>query len=122
MKHPGNIAMRQLLKEKYEQHHWDLCGHRKQQRLKHQTTAAVPAARNSGTSRRPILHLKTRIASEVVQEIKQGFGRFLKEVEVAGDGQYAAGSGLMVVVDDKSALQKIKIALRDLQKKSKQQL
>ena len=94
MKHPGNIGMRRLLKEKYNLYNYDLY---------------------------PDQHLKTKIAMEIVQEIKHGSGRFLKEVETDQGSTTIktamTGSGLLVAVNDKMALQKFKIALRDLRKR-----
>ena len=79
MKHPGNVAMRRLLAEKYDRYEYDVIN-------------------------------KSVVASEILGEIKQGSGRFLREYT----DQYA---GLMVQVDDKTALQKINIAFRDLRKR-----
>ena len=71
------------------------------------------------------VHLKTRIAIEVVAEIKAGSGRFLKEVECRSEATETEeeeetilrGCGLLVAVEDKIAVQKIKVALRDLKKR-----
>ena len=94
MKHPGNMGFRRLLEEKYNLYNYDLY---------------------------PDQHTKTKIAMEIVQEIKCGSGRFLKEVETdqgkTMEKGAMAGSGLLVAVDDKVALQKFKTALRDLRRR-----
>ena len=94
MKHPGNMGFRRLLEEKYNLYNYDLY---------------------------PDQHIKTKIAMEIVQEIKCGSGRFLKEVETdqgkTMEKGAMAGSGLLVAVDDKVTLQKFKTALRDLRRR-----
>jgi len=94
MTHPGNIGMRRLLEEKYNLYNYDLY---------------------------PDQHLKAKIAMEIVQEINHGSGRFLKEVETDQGSTTIktarTGSGLLVAVNDKVALQKLKLALRDLRKR-----
>ena len=80
MKHPGNVAMRRLLDEKRERY-----------------SVALH-------------HRKAQIAWEVVSDIKNGNGRFLKE----------SNSGLYTLVDDETARKKISIAFRDLKHKSQQ--
>ena len=87
MKHPGNMGFRRLLEEKYNLYNYDLY---------------------------PDQHIKAKIAMEIVQEIKRGSGRFLKEAET---DQGKMGSGLLVAVNDKVALQKFKTALRDLRRR-----
>mmetsp|Transcript_10956 Transcript_10956/g.25949 ORF Transcript_10956/g.25949 Transcript_10956/m.25949 type:complete len:550 (-) Transcript_10956:287-1936(-) len=78
MKHPGNVAMRRLLEEK--QGRYSVALH----------------------------HTKAEIAWEVVNTIKDGGGRFLKE----------SNTGLYTLVDDETARKKISIAFRDLKSKS----
>ncbi len=77
MKHPGNVAMRSLLEEKKERY--------------------VAAAHQK----------KSEVAWEVVNDIKMGGGRFLKELD----------SGLFTPVEDETARKKISIAFRDLKTK-----
>ena len=84
MNHPGNVAMRLLLARKYDLHFNN---------------------RDGNESNRTVSTLK--IAQEVLKTIKQGHGRFLK-------GCHGAYEGLLVPVDDKVALQKIRVAFRDL--------
>ena len=79
MYHPGNVAMRRLLEEKI----------------------------NRFESLLP-LH-KSSVVWEVVNEIKEGTGRFLKE-----DVDHA---GVFVITDDETAFKKIAIAFRDLKKR-----
>ena len=138
MRHPGNIAMRRLLEEKYVLYNQEWEEERKkkqqqqqqqqqeqqqqQQQQKHNTdknnsssgTIMKKKKRNTITN-----DMKTKIGLEIVRDIKQGAGRFLKEVDGPGNGD---GSGLLVVVDHKCALQKIKIALRDLKKRKEKEL
>eukprot|EP00536_Pseudo-nitzschia_multiseries_P018542 jgi/Psemu1/316027/fgenesh1_kg.2685_\ len=80
MKHPGNVAMRRLLEEK--QYRYSVAMH----------------------------HTKAEIAWEVVNAIKDGGGRFLKESK----------TGLYTLVDDEMARKKISIAFRDLKSKNHQ--
>ena len=77
MKHPGNVAMRSMLGEKRER--YACAAHQK----------------------------KAEIAWEVVNEIKMGGGRFLKELDI----------GIYKLVDDETARKKISIAFRDLKNK-----
>ena len=77
MKHPGNVAMRSLLEAKRER--YASAAHQK----------------------------KSEVAWEVVNEIKMGGGRFLKELD----------SGLFTPVEDETARKKISIAFRDLKTK-----
>ena len=79
MYHPGNIAMRRLLDAKIKRFE-----------------AMVPLQ-------------KSIVVWEVVNEIKRGTGRFLKE-----DTDHA---GLFVIADDETAFKKIAIAFRDLKKR-----
>eukprot|EP00537_Pseudo-nitzschia_pungens_P000664 CAMPEP_0172370992 /NCGR_PEP_ID=MMETSP1060-20121228/40774_1 /TAXON_ID=37318 /ORGANISM="Pseudo-nitzschia pungens, Strain cf. cingulata" /LENGTH=549 /DNA_ID=CAMNT_0013096479 /DNA_START=90 /DNA_END=1739 /DNA_ORIENTATION=+ len=78
MKHPGNVAMRRLLEEK------------------------------QGRYSAALHYTKAEIAWEVVNTIKDGGGRFLKESNI----------GLYTLVDDETARKKISIAFRDLKSKS----
>lgn len=77
MKHPGNVAMRSLLEEKRGRY-------------------ACAAHQN-----------KSEIAWEVVNEIKTGGGRFLRELD----------TGFFTLVDDETARKKISIAFRDSKNK-----
>ena len=77
MKHPGNVAMRSMLEGKRDR--YACAAHQK----------------------------KSEIAWEVVNEIKTGGGRFLKELD----------TGLFILVDDETARKKISIAFRDLKNK-----
>ena len=77
MKHPGNVAMRSMLEGKRDR--YACAAHQK----------------------------KSEIAWEVVNEIKTGGGRFLKELD----------TGLYTLVDDETARKKISIAFRDLKNK-----
>ena len=77
MKHPGNVAMRAMLEGKRDRY--------------------VCAAHQK----------KSSIAWEVVNEIKNGGGRFLRELD----------TGLFTLVDDEMARKKISIAFRDLKNK-----
>ncbi len=77
MKHPGNVAMRSMLEGKRER--YACAAHQK----------------------------KSEIAWEVVNEIKKGGGRFLKELD----------TGLYTFVDDETSRKKISIAFRDLKNK-----
>lgn len=79
MYHPGNIAMRKLLEAKIDRFE-----------------SMVPLQ-------------KSVVVWEVVNEIKRGTGRFLKE-----DTDHA---GLFVITDDETAFKKIAIAFRDLKKR-----
>jgi hypothetical protein len=79
MRHPGNVAMRRLLEPRYER--YERAGYRD----------------------------KAAIAWEVVDEIKQGTGRFLKEDP----------DGWFVQVGDEMARQKISIAFRDMKRPRK---
>lgn len=80
MKHPGNVAMRRLIEEKEELYRVAL----------HRT--------------------KAEIAWEVVNTIKNGGGRFLKETNL----------GLYTLVDDETARKKISVAFRDFKSKTVQ--
>jgi len=80
MKHPGNVAMRRLLEDKRERY---ICASHRQ---------------------------KSNIAWEVVMEIKNGGGRFLRE---------ETNNGFYTLVDDETARKKISIAFRDLKNKQK---
>ena len=77
MKHPGNVAMRFLLKGK---------------RIRYACAAHQK---------------KSEIAWEVVNQIKTGGGRFLKELD----------TGFFTIVDDETARKKISIAFRDSKNK-----
>ena len=77
MKRPGNVAMRSMLEGKRDR--YACAAHQK----------------------------KSEIAWEVVNEIKTGGGRFLKELD----------TGLYTLVDDETARKKISIAFRDLKNK-----
>lgn len=79
MYHPGNIAMRRLLDERIRRFE------------------AMPSLQ------------KSVVVWEVVNCIKQGAGRFLKE-----DNGHA---GVYVITDDETAFRKIAIAFRDLKKR-----
>ena len=79
MYHPGNIAMRRLLEAKIKRFE-----------------AMAPLQ-------------KSIVVWEVVNQIKRGKGRFLKE-----DTDHA---GVFVITDDDTALKKIAIAFRDLKKR-----
>jgi len=93
MSHPGNVAMRRLLNERYE-------------RFEH--------LNNPG---------KDKLAMEIVDEIKRGAGRFLKE-DVNNNRNYTdtnSNTGLFIEVDEVVARKKIVIAFRDLKKKRMRQ-
>jgi len=75
MKHAGNVAMRRLIDERREQYN---------------------AAMHS---------CKSKVAREVVSEIKSGGGRFLRKCD--------NGTGLYTLVDDETAVKKVLIAFRD---------
>mmetsp|Transcript_10299 Transcript_10299/g.24984 ORF Transcript_10299/g.24984 Transcript_10299/m.24984 type:complete len:373 (+) Transcript_10299:391-1509(+) len=79
MYHPGNVAMRRLLEEKIDRFE-----------------SLMPLQKSS-------------VVWEVVNEIKMGTGRFLKE-----DNDHA---GVFVITDDETAFKKIAIAFRDLKKR-----
>lgn len=79
MSHPGNIAMRRLLEVKIN---------------RFEALASIQ---------------KSFVAWEVVHQIKQGKGRFLKE-----DTKHA---GVFVITTDDTAFKKIAIAFRDLKKR-----
>lgn len=79
MYHPGNIAMRKLLEERIDRFE-----------------ALMPLQ-------------KSIVVWEVVNKIKRGTGRFLKE-----DTDHA---GVFVITDDEIAFKKIAIAFRDLKKR-----
>jgi len=106
--------MRKILEDKYNAYDYEGWVH-KRERTKHPNTPHPHPQHTVGA-----VHLKTRIAIEVVAEIKAGSGRFLKEVEGRTDATESEeeetilrGCGLFVAVEDKSAVQKINVALRD---------
>ena len=80
MKHPGNIEMRLLLESKW--HEWE-----------------------NATNQE-----KAGVARSVLREIKDNFGRFLKE---------DPNNGWFIPVDDETARQKISIGFRDLMKRKR---
>jgi hypothetical protein len=84
MKHPGNIAMRQLLLERWERYE------------------------------KAAFRDKKGIAWEVVEKIKRGTGRFLREDP---DGGY-----WFVEVEDDVARQKVSNAIRDMVQRKRQRL
>jgi hypothetical protein len=145
MKHPGNVAMRRLLEEKFDRYN-NTPSMQDQKKMKQQMnkTKTMKQQHKSSISSTGNMHMKTRIALEIVHEIKRGSGRFLKEVETTAsastngtttcvgvdyDGSTSKStsgsasksltttSGLLINVDDKAALQKIKVAFRDLKKR-----
>jgi hypothetical protein len=145
MKHPGNVAMRRLLEEKFDRYN-NTPSMQDQKKMKQQMnkTKTMKQQHKPSISSTGNMHMKTRIALEIVHEIKRGSGRFLKEVETTAsastngtttcvgvdyDGSTSKStsgsasksltttSGLLINVDDKAALQKIKVAFRDLKKR-----
>ncbi|OEU12154.1 hypothetical protein FRACYDRAFT_244415 [Fragilariopsis cylindrus CCMP1102] len=103
MSHPGNVAMRRLIEERYERY----------EELTAATSTKIPVKittkdNNSSTTNSTINH-KEQLATEIISEIKRGMGKFLKE-----DDEY---HGLFIEVDDTVARKKIGIAFRDLKKR-----
>ena len=103
MSHPGNVAMRRLIEERYERY----------EELTAATSTKIPVKGttkdNSSTTTNSTINHKEQLAAEIISEIKRGMGKFLKE-----DDEY---HGLFIEVDDTVARKKIGIAFRDLKKR-----
>jgi len=109
MSHPGNVAMRRLLEERYERYEEITASSLTRIPVTVTTNNKDNNTTTTTTTTNNTLNHKEQLVAEIISEIKREMGRFLKE-----DDDY---HGLFIEVDNTVARKKIGIAFRDLKKR-----